>query len=87
MKRGTIAKVMAMAMTVWFMALIRTDADPELWQIALITLGVYESAVMAIQIAQKEARKSKRNKIIRIRQQDAIRWAAEWFNPYKGVRA
>lgn len=76
---------MAAAITAVFMALIRTDADPELWQVALLTLGLYECAVMFIQIAQREARKNKRNKIIRIRQQDARRWAEEWFNPYREV--
>lgn len=85
MKRGTIARMTAMAITVLLMALIRTDADPELWQAALIILGLYESVAMTIQIAQKEVRKNRRNKIIRIRQQDARRWAEEWFNPYREV--
>lgn len=85
MRRGTVARIMAAAITAVFMALIRTDADPELWQVALLTLGLYECAVMFIQIAQREARKNKRNKIIRIRQQDARRWAEEWFNPYREV--
>ena len=58
MKRGTIARMTAMAITVLLMAMIRTDADPELWQAALITLGLYESVAMTIQIAQKEARKT-----------------------------
>lgn len=85
MKRGTIARMTAMAITVLLMTMIHTDADPELWQAALITLGLYESVAMTIQIAQKEARKKRRNKIIRIRQQDARRWAEEWFNPYREV--
>ena len=76
---------MAAAITAVFMALIRTDADPELWQVALLTLGLYECGVLFIQIAQKEVRKSRRNRIIQIRQQDARRWAEEWFNPYREV--
>lgn len=83
MKRGT--RAISAALTVMFMALIRTDADPKLWQAALITVGIYESIVMAIQIAQREARRNRRNKIIRIRQQDAKRWAEEWFNPLREV--
>ena len=76
---------MAAAITAVFMALIRTDADPELWQVALLTLGLYECGVLFIQSAQKEVRKSRRNRIIQIRQQDARRWAEEWFNPYREV--
>ena len=85
MRRGTVARIMASVITTVFIALIRTNAHPEMWQVALLTLGLYECGVMFIQIAQREARKSRRNKIIRIRQQDARRWAEEWFNPYREV--
>lgn len=85
MRRGTVARIMAAAITAMFMALIRTDADPTLWQVALITMGLYECAVMTIKITQKETRQRKRNKISRIRQQDARRWAEEWFNPLREV--
>ena len=85
MRRGTMARIMASVITTVFIALIRTNAHPKMWQVALLTLGLYECGVMFIQIAQREARKSRRNKIIRIRQQDARRWAEEWFNPYREV--
>lgn len=85
MRKGTVARIMAAAITAVFMTMIRTDADPELWQVALITLGLYECAVMFMRIAQREVRKSRRSKIIQIRQQDARRWAEEWFNPYREV--
>ena len=85
MRRGTVERIMAAAITAVFMALIRTDADPTLWQVALITMGLYECAVMTIKITQKETRKRKRNKISRIRQQDARRWAEEWFKPLREV--
>lgn len=65
MRRGTVARIMASVITTVFIALIRTNAHPEMWQVALLTLGLYECGVMFIQIAQREARKSRRNKIIR----------------------
>jgi len=85
MKENIKEKTVAGALSVLFLALVRTDADPQMWQVALIALVLYECAVMTIKIAQKEARHRRRNRIIRIRQQDARRWAEEWFNPYREV--
>lgn len=84
-KREIVAKALAMTVTMSFMALVRTDAEPKLWQTAMIALGLYESIVMAIKILMKGNRKYRRKKMIRIQQQDARRWAEEWFNPLREV--
>lgn len=85
MKRRAVTRIMAAVITAVFMALIRTDADPELWQVALTTLGIYECAVMTIQFTRKEIRKNRKKKVVQIWEQDARRWAEEWFNPIREV--
>lgn len=84
-KREIVAKASAMISTLSFMALVRTNADPELWQIAFTTLVLYESIVIGIQVMCFQSRKSKKRKRIRLQQQDARRWAEEWFNPLREV--
>ena len=81
-----ISKGAAAAATIMFMGLIRTNADWKLWQASLIALVMYEAALMSILIVRRQMRRNRRNKAFLIRQQDARRWAEEWFNPLKEVR-
>lgn len=80
-------KLIAGAGTVWFLSLVTTNANPKLWQVALIGIAMYEAIQIAVRIARLEGRKAKRRRNNRARRQDAHAWAEEWFNPYKGVRA
>ena len=44
-------KLVSAAMTLLVMALIRTDADPTLWQAGLVTLMFYEINLRIVRIA------------------------------------
>ena len=44
-------KLVSAAMTLLVMALIRTDADPALWQAGLVTLMFYEINLRIVRIA------------------------------------
>lgn len=87
MKKGTKDKIVAGIGTVWFLSLVTTNANPKLWQIALIGIALYETLQIAVRIARRESMKARHRKNSRMREQDARAWAEEWFNPYKGVRA
>ena len=84
MKRG-IDKGISAAGTILFVGLIQTTAPA--WSLVILALAVYEIAQWCCRIARREARKSRRRRYISASQTDAQRWAAQWFNPYKGVRA
>ena len=84
MKRG-IDKGISAAGTILFVGLIQTTAPA--WSLVILALAVYEIAQWCCRIARREARKSRRKRYIAASQTDAHRWAEQWFNPYKGVRA
>ena len=85
MKRGN--RLIASVGTVWFMSLISTNANPKLWQIAFLSIGMYEALFWAVSIARREARRQRRRKYITVTRRDMERVADEVFNPYKEVRA
>ena len=85
MKRGN--RLIAGVGTVWFMSLISTNASPKLWQIAFLSIGMYEALFWAVRIARREARRQRRRKYITVTRRDMARVADEVFNPYKEVRA
>lgn len=85
MKRGN--RLIAGVGTVWFMSLISTNANPKLWQIAFLSIGMYEALFWAVRIARREARRQRRRKYITVTRRDMERVADEVFNPYKEVRA
>ena len=60
MKRGN--RLIAGVGTVWFMSLISTNASPKLWQIAFLSIGLYEAINLFAQAAQalKKDRTEKR---------------------------
>ncbi len=85
MKRGN--RLIAGVGTVWFMSLISTNASPKLWQVAFLSIGMYEALFWAVRIARREARRQRRRKYITVTRRDMERVADEVFNPYKEVRA
>ena len=60
--RGIKDKLTAGIVVVVGMALIRTNADPQLWQIAFLSIGLYEAINLFAQTAQtlKKDRTEKR---------------------------
>lgn len=60
--RGIKDKLTAGIVVVVGMALIRTNADPQLWQIAFLSIGLYEAINLFAQVAQtlKKDRTEKR---------------------------
>lgn len=85
MKRGN--RLIAGIGTVWFMSLISTNASPKLWQVAFLSIGMYEALHLAVRIARREARRQRRRKYITVTKNDMRRVEAVVFNPYKEVRA
>lgn len=85
MKRGN--RLIAGVGTVWFMSLISTNANPKLWQVAFLSIWMYEALHLAVRIARREARRQRRRKYITVTRRDMERVAEEVFNPYKEVRA
>ena len=49
-------KGIAALITIAFMALIRTNAAPSLWQVALIAIGFYECALIGIRTVRQQRR-------------------------------
>ena len=72
--RGIKDKMIAGAGTVGFMALVTTNSNPKLWQIALIGILIYESALLAVKTSRRQAYKERKRKNIEIRNKDAERW-------------
>lgn len=87
MKKGTKDKVVAGIGTVWFLSLISTNANPKLWQVAMIGIALYEVIQIAVRIARREARRQRRRRYITVTRSDMKRVEAVVFNPYKEVRA
>ena len=58
--RGIINKGKAAIMTVWIMSLISTNAQPKLWQIAMIGIMLYESILLILKTYQRATRKRKK---------------------------
>lgn len=84
MKRGN--RLIAGIGTVWFMSLISTNASPKLWQVAFLSIGMYEALFWAVRIARREARKSRRRKYITATKIDMRRVEDQVFNPLRGMR-
>lgn len=85
MKRRVIDKGISAVGTVLFVGLIQTDAPA--WQLLILGLFMYELAYELCKTMRREARKNRKRHYITASRTDAHRWAEQWFNPYKGVRA
>ena len=76
MKRGTlIDKGVAGAVTVGFMAVVRPDPIPTMFETALITVLMYEAARWCAWYVRKANRKRKEDRYITTSLQDMRRWA------------
>lgn len=74
MKRG-IQKGIAALITIAFMALVRTNADPQLWQTTLVAIMLYESFDLTVIAVweTKEETKRKRQKQRRVEYMNATK--------------
>ena len=72
-------KIMAASLTLAVMALIRTDVNPALWQVGLVTLMFYFVNLAVIDAVIEEVKRSRRRKIKQIELQSIRRWAKEDF--------
>ena len=78
MKRGElINKGIAGAVTVGFMAVVRPDPMPTMFETALITVLMYEAVRWCAWYARKANRKRKEDRYITTSLQDMRRWANE----------
>ena len=78
--KETIVKLAAAVPALFFMALLRTDADPALWQAALVSIMFYCVNRAVIDITAKEIRMNRRREIRKLEMQDIRRWAEEDFS-------
>ena len=83
--KKAVDKGISAAGAILFVGLIKTDAPT--WSLVVLTLVMYEIAQWCCRIARREAKRQRRNRYITASRTDAQRWAEQWFNPYKGVRA
>lgn len=83
--KKAVDKGISAAGAILFVGLIQTDAPT--WSLVVLTLVMYEIAQWCCRIARREAKRQRRNRYITASRTDAQRWAEQWFNPYKGVRA
>ena len=83
MKRGLINRVKAAVATVWIMSLITTNANPTMWQIALVAIMFYETIVFSLTVWQRETMRAKKQKNIAAGNADMKRLSEErlyWFD-------
>ena len=73
MKKRTQNKIIAGVGTVWFMSLITTNAQPKLWQVAMIGIAFYEIAQIAIRTAQKRAYRKRESRYITVMRENGKR--------------
>ena len=73
-------KILAALITIVIMALIRTDAGPALWQVALVGLMFYEINNAVIEAVCSEIRRYRRKKQRIFEKYNLKRWAEVDFN-------
>lgn len=71
-------KILSAGIVTGFLALVTTNAHPQMWQVAIIGIGLYEAVLMGL----KEIRRSRRRKYYVLRKKDGVRWAETWIRPY-----
>jgi len=75
--RGIINKGKAAVMTVWIMSLISTNAQPKLWQIAMIGIMLYETILLILETYQRATRKRRKRLNIAAGKEDMRRLEKE----------
>lgn len=64
MTRGMVNKGKSAVVTIWVMSLITTNAQPKMWQVAMIGILLYEVILLALQIWQRETNKRRKQQNI-----------------------
>lgn len=64
MMRGIVNKGKAAVFTIWFISLIQTNADPAMWQVALVAIMLYEIVFQGLETWQRETRKARKRRNI-----------------------
>ena len=64
-------------MTVWIMSLISTNAQPKLWQIAMIGIMLYETILLILETYQRATRKRRKRLNIAAGKEDMRRLEEE----------
>ena len=77
MIKGVINKGKAAVMTIWIMSVIRTNADPKMWQVALIGILMYEVILLTIETYHRSERKKARRRNIEAGREDMRRLERE----------
>lgn len=81
-----INKGIAAAVTVGFMAVVRPDPMPSMFETALITVLMYEAVRWAVWYVRKTNRKRKEDRYITTSLQDMRRWAdTKLYHPIEEV--
>lgn len=75
--RGMINKGKAAITTVWIMSLISTNAQPKLWQIAMIGIMLYETILLILETYQRATRKRQKRLNIAAGKEDMRRLEKE----------
>ena len=75
-------KILAAVITIGVMALIRTDANPALWQVALVTLMFYGINCAVIEAITEELQRTKKRRCRRIETRNIHRWAEVDFSVF-----
>lgn len=84
--RGIKDKLTAGIVVVVGMALIRTNADPQLWQIAFLSIGLYEAILLFIRTGRRASRKRVYNENLTVGQADMARVEEQVFNPLRRMK-
>lgn len=83
MKMGRlINKGKSAVITVWVMSLITTNAQPKMWQVAMIGILLYEAILLMLNTWQRETRKRRKLQNINAGIEDMRRVEEErlyWF--------
>lgn len=72
-------RMISAVITIGVMALIRTDANPALWQVSLVALMFYGINCLIIDAVTDEIRRSRRRKSRELELKSIRRWAEEDF--------
>lgn len=76
-------KAISAGIVTGFLALVTTNAHPQMWQVAIIGIGLYEAVLMGIREIHKNRR---RNRYYVLRKRDGERWAETWIkHPMKEI--
>lgn len=77
--RGAVDKGRAAIITIWVMSIIRTNANPTMWQITMIGIALYEVILLTLKTWRKATRKKRELQNIAIGRNDMRNVADQEF--------